>query len=89
MDRSRSEYLSPMPEQANTGITMTLQETRLTEEVAITGSHHIALGITAAFKSLVTVEKATLGELANLHAAEVAWKEATAALADYKESQIR
>jgi len=78
-----------MPEQANTGITMTLQETRLTEEVAITGSHHIALGITAAFKSLVTVEKATLGELANLHAAEVAWKEATAALADYKESQIR
>jgi len=77
-----------MPPKANTGITMTLQESRLTEEVATTGSHHIALGITAAFKSLVSVEKATLGELASLHAAEAAWKAATAALADYKRSQL-
>lgn len=68
---------------------MTLQETHLTEEVAATGSHHIALGITAAFKSLVTVEKATPCELATLQAAETAWKEATAALADYKKSELQ
>jgi len=76
-----------MPPKANTGIAMTLQESRLTEEVATTGSHHIALGITAAFKSLVSVEKATPDEMATLHAAETAWKDATAALADYKRTQ--
>lgn len=67
---------------------MTFQETHLTEVVAATGSHHIALGITAAFRSLVTVEKATPGELAELQGAEAAWKQATVALADYKRDHL-
>ncbi len=65
---------------------MTLQETSLAQNVATTESHHIALGIAAAFKSLVTVEKATPREAATLHPAETAWKEATLALADYRKN---
>jgi len=66
---------------------MNLQESLLTRNVAITGSHHIVLGITAAFKSLISVDEPTRGESAALQAAEDAWNAATKALADYKEGK--
>jgi len=63
---------------------MPFYEQRLAQEAFHAEIYYVALAITSAFTSLVSVDKPTPRDLAEIHTAETAWKKASKALADYQ-----